>query len=165
MATKPRSTKTEQQTADQKLLAGFQKHQATVPSLMIAGVPVPTTSLIATLQGRIAARATTESSRAGWRDDVQAERTTVSQSQKTMNRSMQALQVMFADQIEILTDFGLTGPKPRTPLTIEQKAAAQAKAEATRAARHTMGSKQKAKIKGTVPAPAVAPSGTTAPKS
>ncbi|HEY6460046.1 MAG TPA: hypothetical protein VIY73_07835, partial [Polyangiaceae bacterium] len=152
MATKPRNTKTDQQSADQKLVAGLQKHEATVSSILIAGVPVPTTSIITTLQSRITARTTTVTSRAAWQDDVQAEKVTVSQSQKTVNRTKQALQVMFAEQIGTLSDFGLTGPKPRTPLTTEQKAAAQAKAEATREARHTMGSKQKAKIKGTVPA-------------
>jgi hypothetical protein len=42
-----------------------------------------------------------------------------------------------------LADFGLNPKKARTPLTIEEKAAAAAKRKATRAARHTMGSKQK----------------------
>jgi hypothetical protein len=64
--------------------------------------------------------------------------------------------VAFAGSIDTLADFALKARKPRTPLTPEQKAAAVAKAEATRAARHTMGPKQKAAIKGTVPATAPA---------
>ncbi|HEY8089983.1 MAG TPA: hypothetical protein VIF09_19110, partial [Polyangiaceae bacterium] len=70
----------------------------------------------------------------------------------------QALKVIFAGQIEALADFGLKAPKPRTPLTNAQKAAAAAKAKATRALRHTMGSKQKAALTGTAPAPVTTPS-------
>src|ERR1019366_1072794 len=40
--------------------------------------------------------------------------------------------------------------KVRAPLTIDQMAAAAAKRAATRAARHTMGPKQKQKVKGTI---------------
>jgi hypothetical protein len=51
-------------------------------------------------------------------------------------------------------------PAARTP---EEKIAAAAKAKATRAARHTMGSKQKAKVKGTVTT-IVTPAAAAAPK-
>jgi hypothetical protein len=59
-----------------------------------------------------------------------------------------------------LTKFGKKPAKARQPLTTEQRAAANAKAAATRAARHTMGKNQKKAIKGTVataPATPVAP--------
>ncbi|HEY1691046.1 MAG TPA: hypothetical protein VGG39_02725 [Polyangiaceae bacterium] len=151
-------TKDQQNTADQNLIDGLQKHEATLPSILIAGVPVPTTSIITTLQSRIAARTATVTTRAAWQADVQAESAVVTQSAPTVSRTKQALKVMFADQITTLADFGLKPPKPPTPLTTEEKAAAKAKAKATRAARGTKGSKQKAQIKGTVPAPAVAPS-------
>src|ERR1700722_11351694 len=41
----------------------------------------------------------------------------------------------FSNVTQTLVDFGLTPPKVRTPLTIEQKAAANEKAKATRVAR------------------------------
>ena len=56
----------------------------------------------------------------------------------------------FGNSPDVLADFGLKPKKAATPLTIEQKAAAAAKRTATRAARHTMGSKQKKSVKGTV---------------
>ena len=60
------------------------------------------------------------------------------------------VKVTFGNTPDVLADFGLKPNKARTPLTISQKAAASAKRAATRAARHTMGPKQKKDIKGTV---------------
>jgi hypothetical protein len=57
-----------------------------------------------------------------------------------------------------LASFGMTPDQTPAPLTVEQKTAAAAKAKATRAARHTMGPKQKKAIKGQVaPAAGQAP--------
>jgi hypothetical protein len=63
---------------------------------------------------------------------------------------------------EALADFGII-PSPRRP-TVEVKAKAVAKQQATRKARNVMGSRQRAKVKGVVvdaskpaPAPTVAP--------
>ena len=50
---------------------------------------------------------------------------------------------------EVLADFGIV-PKARAPLTVEAKATAAAKRAATRAARHTMGTKQRKVVKGDV---------------
>jgi hypothetical protein len=47
-----------------------------------------------------------------------------------------------------LANYGIAPDKEATPLTPEQVVARAAKAKATREARHTMGPKQKAKIKG-----------------
>jgi hypothetical protein len=79
----------------------------------------------------------------------------------------------FGSSPDVLADFGIA-PKTRAPLTVVAKAAAAAKRAATRAARHTLGSKQKKGIKGdvtgilvtpiTAPPPTVTvPSGPTAP--
>ena len=57
-----------------------------------------------------------------------------------------------------LEAFGMTAPKPRGPRTVKTKAAALEKNLATRAARHTMGPKQKSKITG-----ASAPAATSTP--
>jgi hypothetical protein len=85
----------------------------------------------------------------------------------------------FGSSPDVLADFGLA-PKARAQVTVDGKAVANAKRAATRAARHTMGSKQKLSITGvvpdvlvistkpsspivTAPAPATAPSSPTAP--
>jgi hypothetical protein len=49
----------------------------------------------------------------------------------------------------VLADFGIH-PKTRAPLTVEAEAAASAKRASTRAARNTMGSKQKLDVMGDV---------------
>ena len=53
------------------------------------------------------------------------------------------VKVTYRSAPSTLADFGVAPPKVRTPLTVEQQAAAVAKREATRAARHTMGKVQK----------------------
>src|SRR5207253_462392 len=63
---------------------------------------------------------------------------------------------------DVLADFGVH-PKPRTPPTVEAKAAATAKRAATRAARHTMGARKKAGIKGDVIGVTVVPVTTKQP--
>jgi hypothetical protein len=56
----------------------------------------------------------------------------------------------------VLADFGIS-LKQRGPLTVEEKTAAVAKRAATRAARHTMGPKQKLEVKGDVTGVVVTP--------
>jgi hypothetical protein len=56
----------------------------------------------------------------------------------------------FGNSPDVLADFGVPPKKAPTPLTVEQKAAAAAKRSATRAARHTMGTKQRQAVKGQV---------------
>jgi hypothetical protein len=159
MSTKNTTSRVSQQTADQKLIDGLTKHGSTVPSLMIGGQSYTTAAIIGLLQGRIATATTVTNSHAAWQGAVQADRDERTKTKPFVSGLRKALQVAFAGSIEPLADFGLKPPKARPPRTPEQKAASVAKAEATRAARHTMGSKQKAAIKGTVPgaAPATQP--------
>jgi hypothetical protein len=162
MTTNNKTNKDQLQAADQNLVNGLQKHVATVSSLLIAGATVPTTSLISTLQSRMAARTRTLSARAVLQAAIQAEEIEETQTKTLVSGTKQALKVMFAGQITELADFGLKGPKARTPLTPEQKVVVAAKVKATRAARHTLGSREKAKITGATPAPVTAPSATPA---
>jgi hypothetical protein len=159
MATKSRINRTTQQNRDQKLIDGLTKYSSTVPSLIIGGVSYTTAAIIAVLQSRITDANAALTTRATWQSAVQADRDERTKTKTFVSGLRQALQVAFAGAIDQLADFGLTPRKPRAHQTPEQKAKAVAKAQATRAARHTMGSKQKAAIKGTVPgtAPATAP--------
>ncbi len=56
----------------------------------------------------------------------------------------------FTNATQTLADFGLEPPKAPTPLTVQQKVAKAAKAEATRAARGTTSKKKKLAVKGNV---------------
>jgi hypothetical protein len=172
--TKSKSNLQQQQAADQSLVDGFTKHASTIPSLLIAGVQVPTTTIISTLQARIAARAATAPAKATYQALVQADQNERASSQALVSGAKQAIGLMYAGQITTLADFGLKPRKAPAPRTPEQKAASAAKAKATRAARHTMGPVQKAQITGATPqgdatpvtppapAPAVAPAATPA---
>lgn len=158
MATK-NANRTQQQTADQNLVDGLKKHEQTLSSLVIGGTSLKTADILSILQARITARGGAVSSKATWQTDVKADHDERAKTKTFVSGLRQALQVAFAGSIDALADFGLKARKVRVT-TPEQKAAAAAKAKATRAARHTMGSKQKAKVKGTVPqtAPATPPS-------
>jgi hypothetical protein len=151
MSTKsnPRISVMQQQAADQALIDGFTKHQATLPpSFLIAGVHVPTTTIVATLQARIAARAAVATARASYQAVVKASHDQLDTSQARISGAREAVKVMFAGQVEALADFGLSPRKARAPRTPQQNAASIAKAQATREARHTMGPKAKRRVTG-----------------
>jgi len=172
MSTNSKSTLVQQQAADQSLIDGFTKHAATVPSFLIGGVLVPTTSIISTLQARITARAAVAPAKAAYQALVQADQTERASSKALVTGAQQAVRVMFAGQIATLGDFGLQPRKVPAPLTPEQRVAKAAKAKATREARHTVGPVAKLQITGATPqgatapaveaTPAVAPSATPA---
>jgi hypothetical protein len=158
----------QQQAADQAMIDGFTKHQATIPSsLLIAGAPVTTASVISTLQARIAARTAVAQAEAAYHAAVQANLDEQTKTQPLVSGARQAVGLMFAGQITALADFDLKPRKVPAPRTPAQKAASAAKAAATRAARHTMGAVQKSQITGATPhgtaAPAPAPSPAAAP--
>jgi hypothetical protein len=154
MATNNKTDRTTRLVADQKMIDGLTKHSVTLSSLVIGGQSYTTAAVIGLLQGRIATGNAATNSHTVWQAAVQADRDQLAKTKPFVAGLRKALEAAYAGAIEQLADFGLKAPKPRTPLTPEQKAAAVKKAEATRAARHTMGPKQKAAIKGTVPATA-----------
>jgi hypothetical protein len=175
MTTNTKSNAQQQQAADQALIDGFTKHAATIPSsLLIGGVQIPTTTILSTLQARIAARAATVPAKANYQALVQADQAERASTKALVSGARQAILLMFAGQIATLADFALKPRKVPAPLTPAQQAAKVAKAKATREARHTMGPVAKAKITGATPqgdatpvtppapAPAVAPAATPA---
>jgi hypothetical protein len=165
MPTKNTTNRTNQQLGDQHLIDGLTKHASSLPSLTILGTTLKTTDIITTLQARLASASTVITTRATWQNAVKTDKAERASTKAFVSAVRQAVLLAFAGQIDVLADFGLKPHKTRAPRTPAQKAAATAKAKATRAARHTMGSKQKASIKGTVPAtaPETAPSPAPAP--
>ena len=152
-ANTPKKNRPAQSASEQKLVDGLNKHAQTITSFVIGGVTMPTKDIITTLQTLITSANAVQSSKATWQNNVKTDIDERTKLKTFVSGLKQALLVAFAGSIDTLADFGLTGrQKPvRTP---EEKLAAAAKAKATRAARHTMGPKQKAEITGTVPTPA-----------
>jgi hypothetical protein len=158
----PKKNRTNHQIADQTLLDGIKKNEQAMGALFIKGVSYKPADLTPALQARIDSANRVLAAKAAWAEAVQADRDERAKSKTFVADLRQALRLAFGGSIETLASFGLTLRK--TPvLTPEQRVAAGQKARATRAARHTMGPKQKAQIKGTV-APAAAPA-TPAPSA
>ncbi|MGH7271253.1 MAG: hypothetical protein ACREJ3_12570 [Polyangiaceae bacterium] len=162
------SNSTKQQIADQKLIDGLNKHSATITTLVIGGTSLAPAALITTLQARLSTAHAVQLTRASWQSAVKAAKDERAKTKALVAGLRQAIGVAFAGSIENLADFGLTPPK-KAVLSPKQRVLATAKAKATRAARHTLGAKQKQAIKGAVPptapaSPAPAPAApTTAP--
>jgi hypothetical protein len=156
------NNRTFQQAADQKLSDGLAKHASSIASIVVSNTPYKPADLISTVETRITAADTTQSTRATWQSAVQAERDARARTQALVSGLKQTLQVMFAGSVDTLADFGLTPRKTRV-ISPETKVLAAAKARATRAARHTMGKNQKKDIKGVISTPATAPSTAPAP--
>ncbi len=166
MTTKEKTNNAVQLAADQALIDGLVKHAATLVTLLVAGSTVPTTDLVTVLKARIAAIKLALTTKATFMAAVAAAHAEIANTAALVSGARQALKIAFAGQIETLGDFGLKPRKAPTPLTPAKKAAAVAKAKATRAARHTMGAKQKAEITGATAAaaaPATPPAATTEP--
>jgi hypothetical protein len=111
-------------------------------------------AVLAPLNACIAAIAATTTAHSNWTASVQAERTAVAAAVAMIAVLKPYLKVRLGKSNPSLkSEFGVAPAKPaKKPVAV--KSAAIAKAKATRAARHTMGPKQKASIKGTAAAPA-----------
>jgi prophage tail gpP-like protein len=146
------TTRNGQQTADQNLIVGLQKHEQTLPSLVIGGTTYKAADIITVVQTLVNSAQAVSSSRATWQANLLADESARAKNKTFMSGLRQSLLVAFGSSVDVLADFGLKPHKVRAVVPPEEKAAAAAKARATRAARHTLGKKQKAQIKGTVAA-------------
>jgi hypothetical protein len=162
----PKKNRIDQTTAEQTLIDGFNKHATTVPSMVIGGVMLTAKDIVANLQSLITSAKTALTTRATWQTAIRTDGALRDTNKTFVSGVKQGLLVAFAGQLDTLADFGLTA-RAKHVATPEEKIAAAAKAKATRAARHTMGAKQKASIKGTVtptaPATAAPPAPPPAP--
>ena len=150
MGTKPKFNRVEQLTADQALVDGLTKYADKLSALMVGGAPVKVADVVAALNAEIAAENAVAPAKATWEAAVQAAKDQRAKTKATLTGVKQSIQLMFAGQAEALGDFGLKPRKEPAPRTPQQKAAAVAKAKATRAARGTMGTQQKKAVKGDV---------------
>ena len=154
--------KTTATARDTQIIAGIKKDLATTKTLLLAGSSYTPTALIALIQSRITAINTAAAARANWLDAVKSLDALNTQVHEVEMGLKQYVLNAFGKTSPLLADFGFSAPKV-TPQTIETKSVAIQKRGATRDARHTMGKKQKAKIKGTLPVTQAAPAATAAP--
>jgi hypothetical protein len=140
----------------EQLIAGTSKHLANVTQVLVAGGSFTPAQVAATLQSIVDLRRQVDAARATMRAKLVNERAAMPALRTFRGALVSFINGAFANQPDVLADFGIH-PKARTPLTAEANTAAVAKRNATRAARHTMGSKQRKRIKGAVTGVLVTP--------
>jgi hypothetical protein len=145
-----------QQSGEQKLADGLTQHAARIPFLLIDGRQYTVGEAVQIVMARVNASKAVDANHALWQTAVKASKAERAATRVFMTQLRQALLVMFASQVGILADMGLT-PRKQRPVKVAVKAAAAEKAQATRAARGTKGKRQKARIKGVVPASPASP--------
>jgi hypothetical protein len=169
MATKANGKGTVVAFANQ-LIAGTNKHLANAAQVNFAGGSFTAAQITAKLQTLVTLRNDVDVAKASTKAKLAAEKADMPALRTFMSAFVTYVKAVFGTQLDVLADFGVH-PKTRAPLTVEAKAAAAAKRKATRAARHTMGAKQKKGVKGAVtgivvtPVNAAQPTTTTAPSS
>jgi hypothetical protein len=149
-------SKTTTQALDAQVIAGIQKHLQNASSLPLGGSTYTPADLVKLIQSRIDAAGTTNTAKATWHSTVLAGETLNTKLTPLLRTLRQYVINVYGATSPVLADFGFAPPKSATR-TPEEKAAAAAKAKATRAARHTQGKKQKKTVKGNVTGIVVTP--------
>ncbi len=143
---------------NKKISEGVDKHFSKVKSLTVGGDEYTPKSLLAVLTAEDDASLAVDSTRA----QLGAQVVTHRSAKVTAAALRSALKVYILGTygkkaVQMLGDFGMSAPKAPGARTVDEKSKAVAKNLATRAARHTMGKKQKLSITGVV-----SPTATTA---
>jgi hypothetical protein len=152
---------------DTLLREGILIHLST-GSLPLDGKDVTAPDIVPKLDERIAAAQTTATKHAEWLAAVAAEKAVVQATAAFVSMVRQSLRLKFKSQQDVLTQLGLQPRKQPRKLDAGEVSAKVALQKATRKARGTLGTRQRAKIKGKVPEtqPATtAPTPPTAPTS
>jgi hypothetical protein len=146
------TNRTTEQDRDRKMIAAIQKYLMSIASILIRGVGYTPAQLITFLQNDIAAADAATKAKAALHDAVIAAKT----QRATMTPLLSGFRTYVLNQFKdasVIAEFGLT-PQKASTRTVAVKAAAATKAKATRAARNTMGPKQKKSVTGKSTAPA-----------
>ena len=140
---------------NKKISEGVNKHFSKVKSLTIGGDEYTPKALLAVLNAEDEASLAVDSTRAQLTAQVATHRS----AKVTAGELRSALKVYILGTygkkaVQMLGDFGMSVPKGPGERTVDEKSMAVAKTLATRAARHTMGKKQKLRVTGVVPSTA-----------
>jgi len=137
-----------------QLIAGAEKLLTGTAALV--GTTFTPAEVTSKLQAIVDLRADVENAQATARARLAVEAAEMLALRVFMSAFVSHVKAAHGTSPEALAAFGIH-PKARVPLTVEAQAAAIAKRAATRAARHTMGPKQKKAVKGDVTGVVVTP--------
>jgi hypothetical protein len=149
----PKVTKVTLAQRVRDLIAGTQKHSPN-GQLTLGGETFTAQALVQVLQSLGDSLSTVDAAKASWKGALKNLADVKAKVGPTIKAYRSWVVATYGNTPATLADFGLAPPKAHTPLSADKQAAAVAKRKATRAARHTLGPKQKKDIKGTVPATA-----------
>jgi hypothetical protein len=149
-------------TCNQRL-AALKKFVTAKTQMSINGQPMKPSDVIAIYQTALDARSATETQRNAYEQALEA-RESADTARLTIDAGLKAwVATQFGPSSQTASDFGFS-PRKVGEKSAQTKATAVVKLRATRDARMTMGKRQKASIKGTIPVPtAPAVPATTAP--
>jgi hypothetical protein len=119
-------------------------------SLLLEGTSVPVPELVTEFQAYAATYQAVEDADTAYRKALAARAAIEAQAKRRRDAARAALKGALGKTNPALTAYGITPDREHRPLTVEEEALKVARAKATRAARHTMGKKQKLAIKGEV---------------
>jgi hypothetical protein len=139
--------------AVQALIAGTEKHYPN-GSLTFGNATYQSSSLVQTLQGLVNAMQTYAAAQVSSKDALVSLEALEATVDPILSDYRKFLVATFGRSAQTLADFGLTPTKAPKPLTVEAMSAKVALGKATRKARGTLGTAERSKIHGTVPATA-----------
>jgi hypothetical protein len=157
-----KNTKGQVVVVAKQLIAGTEKHLTSATQIPLVGGSFTPAQITSELQSLVTLRADVDASKASTTAKIANEATRMPALRAFMSAFESFVKGAFGSSPDVLADFGITR-KSRAPLTVEAKAAAAAKRASTRAARHTMGSKQKLAVVGDVTGVVVTPVRAPAP--
>jgi hypothetical protein len=156
MSTKNTRNKATLQQRVRSLIAGTQKEHPT-GQLTFGGNTYESSALVQLLQNLDGAIAASDVAKAKWNDALKVMQDEEAKMQPVIRAYQSYLVSLLGNAPSTLAEYGLAPRKVRTPLTVEQQAAAAAKRKATRKARNTMGSVQKKAVTGDVASVVITP--------
>jgi hypothetical protein len=148
--------KTEQLAALQNLSDGLVKHASDIPELVLGTQTIKNADMVSLIGQVITSKKATASARVTYLAAVASEHTVDLAQAQFLDDLRQTLRARFSTSSTTLADFGLSARQRAKP-TPQTLVAAAAKAEATRKARGTKGSKQLADVQGNVTGVVVTP--------
>ncbi len=163
--------KADRSDRNRKMIAGVQKHLSGTAAIVVDGSSYAPADIVKGLAASIDAADATASATAAFHKATAAEKATNGKGDALYSGLKAFLVTQYKTQPETLADFGISLGSKQVP-DASTVATAVEKRAATRTARHTMGKRQKAAVKGTVTetkpattATATQPGVTTAPKT
>jgi hypothetical protein len=135
---------------DRQTIAGIHKYYANVPSMVLDGVSYTPADIVKILQDQLDGLDASAAAQGVYRKAVAGATAASVKANALYGVFRRRVLNDFKTSHDVLGEFGLLLPQRQIP-SAETKAKAVEKRDATRQARHTMGKRQKADIKGTVP--------------